>query len=93
MTTPVSDDEMRALCEKATPETWDDVVEGPYFAVEASAGPVTGLDRDGEGFALGPDDAAFIAAARSWIPMALERLRELDEILDEREKYREDTAR
>lgn len=61
MTTPISDDEMRALCERIT--------RGPWIE---RCGDIGGgvILREGKKV----DDEMFNEAARSWIPGALERL-------------------
>lgn len=73
---------MRELCNLAHP--------GPWFAtIDDADFPVVTVGRANDWLACAScdnphsaDDMAFIAAARSWIPAALERLAELEAYRD-----------
>ncbi len=89
---------MRVLAEKATPgpweDTWDQVAESSTDDEVAVAGPdgrlVVGLIwYDGHHTACHKENAAFIAAARAFVPQAIEELRELRAAL----AYADDTIR
>ena len=83
-----SDQAMRELADKATDgpwEAWTDQDGTPHMQGRLMVGNAAGVIPDGETFIDGveinpiaecytPEDRAFIAACREWVPEVLERL-------------------
>lgn len=76
--------EIRAVAEKATPGPWwydrNETIWGGAIGRNAATGKQIVHDDD-MSFTLSPENAAFIAASREWVPALCDRVEELEKQL------------